>query len=132
MGGMRGARWWLGLALLAGPAARAEPPIREAPWEQPEHLRGYVVRLYQSDGTPPAEGKGLGPQVTVPHPTSQSGELQPAGLQLPIIRAMNGQLPSMPHGYQDPTHPIGPAEPGSAEPKRIGPRSSGLTLPLRR
>jgi hypothetical protein len=128
MGEVRKARWWLGLALLAGPAARAEPPIREASWEQPEHLRGYVVRVYHSDGTPPAESKGLGPQVTVPHPA----ELQPAGLQLPILRAMNGSLPVLPHGYRDPTHPIGPAEPGSAAPKRIGPGSSGLTLPLRR
>jgi hypothetical protein len=145
-------RWLLGLAALA-----ASPGLRAADdWQQPEHLRGSNVRVFSSDGTLPGVGKGpvakpkvkeaekpkreadLTPPpvsyqvpVIAPAPAITPVPVQPAALVSPIQRLSNVPWPKMPHGYQDPTHPVGPAEPGSAARTRFGPVSSGHVLKRR-
>lgn len=130
-------RWLLGLAALA-----ASPHLRAADeWGQPEHLRGSSVRLFSSDGTPPGVGKGpvAKPQVKDVEKPKREAELtppppaavQPVVMVSPMVRLSNVPWPKMPHGYQDPTHPVGPAEPGSAAPTRFGPVSSGHVLKRR-
>lgn len=141
--------WVLGLAAVgAWPELRADDA-----WQQPEHLRGSNVRVFSSDGTVPGVGKGpvAKPKATVkdvekpkreavltPPPVSYQVPVvtpvpvQPVAMVSPMERLTNVPWPKMPHGYQDPTHPVGPAEPGSAAPVRFGPVSSGHVLWKRR
>jgi hypothetical protein len=124
----RCAKWaLLAAAIAAGPAARAQ----NSPWQQPEHLRGFVPRGFATDGTSPGTGKGPKPKLvsTTPSPPPQSAAVQPVVHVSPAARLTN--LPRMPHGYQDPTHPVGPAEPGCAAGLRFGPYIAGSALPRR-
>lgn|GEM_PF-5757298 len=136
-----GGKWLLALAAIAaGTTTRAQDA-----WKPPDHLRASNVRVYSSDGTPPAASKGpvakpiaykpkreavILPAAT-PEPVSLPSVTPVVALQLPTATRFI-PWPKMPHGYQDPTHPVGPAEPGSAEPLRTGPASAGWTLPRRR
>lgn len=136
--------WLIGMAVAAGPAARAQDVF-----QQPESHRGFVMRGFASDGTPPAESKGPklrvvaappAPVAAMPAPVANVEKVkreadvtvvQPAIYAAPMAKAGILPWPKMPHGFQDPTHPVGPAEPGSAAKTRFGPYSSGLTLPRR-
>jgi len=126
-------RWLLGVAALV---ATADVRANDA-WQQPEHLRGSNVRVFSSDGTPPGVGKGpvAKPKVKEAEKPKREAELtpslQPVVLVSPIERLSNLPWPKMPHGFQDPTHPVGPAEPGSAAPIRFGPVSSGHVMKRR-
>jgi hypothetical protein len=146
-------RWVLGLAIAAGPVARAETPP-DSSWQPPEHMQGSVVRVFKSDGTPPAVSKRRSPRVAVA-PISPGAQVglpqitQPPveGLTVPhpVIQTLaapeavvNLSLPRLPHGHLDPTHPAGPAEPGSAaplppiKPPTSRPTTAGYGRPLRR
>lgn len=109
------------------------------------------MRVFSSDGTPPGVGKGPVAKPKVKEPEKPKHEavlapppvsdqvpvvtpvpVQPVALVSPMERLSNVPWPKMPHGYQDPTHPVGPAEPGSAAPVRFGPVSSGHVLWKRR
>ena len=108
--------WLSGVSLFVAlvPAARADNVAVE-----PRH--------FLSDGTVPAVSKGRESKVKL--------EVQAASLESPVAALI---IPRMPHGFLDPTHPVGAAEPGSAAPMkvakpRMGPVSSGLVLmPIRR
>ena len=129
-------RWLLGLAVLATSTARAQ----DESWQQPDHLRASNPRDFRSDGTPPAVGKGpvakvkveVAPPVANVEKPKREAELipvQPVVHVMPTTRLTSLPWPKMPHGYQDPTHPVGPAEPGSAAPKRFGPVTAGHAIP---
>jgi hypothetical protein len=103
-------RWLMGVAMLAGPAARADGPA----WDTADTHRGFVYRTYQSDGTNPCEGKG---RVVKPAPPAP--EVQPTALETRVEPAAPVAHPAFPrysNGYQDPTYPVGPSHPGSAAP----------------
>ena len=132
------AKWAFGIGLLAVPSLPvvAETPQPSAPapvttsavWETPESLRGYTPRSFRSDGTTPATSKGREVKVEV------KPEVQAASLDSPVAGIVNAMpLPRMPHGFLDPTHPAGAAEPGSAAPlqmpkRKPGPYTSGFTI----
>ena len=127
---MRLPRAWIfgfGMVTALAPVARADEPPRQSEivvgWEAVESLRGYTPRSFLSDGTEPAVSKGR----------ERKAEVHAASLESPIARCTNLTLPRMPHGFLDPTHPAGPAEPGSAAPAfprkaKPGPYTSGFAF----
>ena len=138
MKNIRIAKWVLGIGLLNVPSLPAVAETPQAPmtaavatpatWETPESLRGYTPRSFQTDGTTPATSKGREAKVDV------KLEVQTASLDSPVAGIVNvTPLPRMPHGFLDPTHPAGAAEPGSAAPlqmpkRKPGPYTSGFTI----
>ena len=128
---MRLPRAWLcgvGLFITLAPASRADETA-QASWEAAER-REYTPRAFLGDGTAPAMSKGRESKAKL--------DVQAASLETPASPMAALILPRMPHGFIDPTHPVGPAEPGSAAPltltkPRIGPASSGhVLMPIRR
>ena len=116
-----------GLISVVLPSGLAqEPVVMPTDWEALAALEGSTPRSYLSDGTLPAVSKGRGSQSAV----------QPAGFESVRSGSVLLELPRMPHGFLDPTHPAGPAEPGSATPlhskPRFGPVSAGFVIAKRR
>jgi len=99
-------RWGLaaGLAFVGIPASRAQnspsafpqSPTVSLNWVAPESHRASTPRWYQSDGTVPAVSKGR----------PKGSDVRPASLESTVPQT--AVTPRMPHGYRDPTHPVGP------------------------
>jgi hypothetical protein len=117
--------------LLAVRAAAEKPPsVSRLPASLPpnkapcsEHPPA-IGRPLISESTLPAVAKGRFAKTTSTHVGSHISSAQFAG-------------PRMPHGFQDPTHPAGPAAPGSAAFSKIpfapaAPVSSGFVLHRKR